>query len=81
MLLILIFLVMAILLVLFYKHILLVEFWFCYAVLVLYVMIIFYEMLLCAFYLGLKADFQAVLYTLKSLFAFFVCFHVKHHKM
>ena len=28
-----------------------------------------------------KDDFQSVLYTFESLFAFFVLFHVRHHKI
>ena len=38
----------------------------------------------CTFYLTphvLKDDFQSVLRTLESLFAVFVLFHVRHHKM
>ena len=30
---------------------------------------------------AIKADFQSELCTLKSLLAFFVLFHVRHHKM
>ena len=37
--------------------------------------------LVCYNYLLLKDDFQSVLQTLESLFAFFVLFHVRHHKM